>query len=208
MRLLMENAGETVNLVVEDEGEAVYLAQVECRQMMRAFARSGSRAPLLASAVGKVMLSTMSDKTLSRILHQRGMPRLTPKTITTPSALRAELERVRASGCAVDDEEHAVGLRCIAAPIFDETGEAIAAISASGPTARIVEERVASLGALVLETASAISSGWAARAGTPPPARMIRASGPDPTLEQDAFRSNQRFALIGSIVAMLPCSAA
>lgn len=158
MRLLMENAGETVNLAVEDEGEAVYLAQVECRQMMRAFARPGSRAPLHASAVGKAMLSTMSDKTLSRILHQRGMPRLTPKTITTPSALRAELERVRASGYAVDDEEHAVGLRCIAAPIFDETGEAIAAVSTSGPMARIVEERVASLGALVLETASAVSS--------------------------------------------------
>ena len=158
MRLLMENAGETVNLAVEDEGEAVYLAQVECRQMMRAFASPGSRAPLHASAVGKAMLSTMSDKTLSRILHQRGMPRLTPKTITTPSALRAELERVRASGYAVDDEEHAVGLRCIAAPIFDETGEAIAAISASGPMARIVEERVASLGALVLKTAGAISS--------------------------------------------------
>lgn len=158
MRLLMENAGETVNVAVEDEGEAVYLAQVECRQMMRAFARPGSRAPLHASAVGKAMLSTMSDKTLSHILHQRGMPRLTPKTITTPSTLRAELERVRASGYAVDDEEHAVGLRCIAAPIFDETGEAIAAISASGPMARIVEERVASLGALVLEAASAISS--------------------------------------------------
>jgi IclR family transcriptional regulator, acetate operon repressor len=165
MRLLMENAGETVNLAVEDEGEAVYLAQVECRQMMRAFARPGSRAPLHASAVGKAMLSTVSDKTLSRILHQRGMPRLTPKTITTPLALRAELERVRASGYAVDDEEHAVGLRCIAAPIFDETGEAIAAISASGPMARIVEERVASLGALVLETASAISSEMGRPAG-------------------------------------------
>jgi len=158
MRLLMEKAGETVNLAVEDEGEAVYLAQVECRQMMRAFARPGSRAPLHASAVGKAILSAVSDKTLSRVLHQRGMPRLTPKTITTPSALRAELEQVRASGYAVDDEEHAVGLRCIAAPIFDETGEAIAAISASGPMARIVEERVASLGALVLETANAISS--------------------------------------------------
>jgi len=162
MRLLMESTGETVNLAVEDDGEAVYLAQVECRQMMRAFARPGSRAPLHASAVGKAMLSTMSDKALSRILHQRGMPRLTPKTITTPTALRAELEQVRASGYAVDDEEHAVGLRCIAAPIFDETGEAIAAISASGPMARVLEERVAPLGELVLETARGISAAMGA----------------------------------------------
>jgi IclR family transcriptional regulator, acetate operon repressor len=85
------------------------------------------------------------------------MPRLTPKTITTPAALRSEIEQVQAAGYAVDDEEHAVGLRCIAAPIFDETGESVAAISASGPMARIVEERVAPLGALVRETAHAIS---------------------------------------------------
>jgi IclR family acetate operon transcriptional repressor len=165
MRFLMESSGETVNLAVEDDGEAVYLAQVECRQLMRAFACPGSRAPLHASAVGKAILLAMSDRSFSRILHQRGMPRLTPKTITTPSALRVEIERARAAGYAVDDEEHAVGLRCIAAPIFDETGEVVAAISASGPMARIVEERIAPLGALVLETARRISSEMGASPG-------------------------------------------
>ncbi len=157
MRHLMEDGGETVNLAVEDEGEAVYLSQVECRQMMRAFARPGSRVPLHCSAVGKAMLSAASDKRLSKILHQRGMPRLTVKTITSPSALRADLERVRACGYAIDDEEHAVGLRCLAAPIFDETGDVVAAVSASGPMARISDERVAQLGALVLEASRAIS---------------------------------------------------
>ena len=157
MRHLMEEGGETVNLAVQDDGMAVYLAQVECRQMMRAFARPGSRVPLHCSAVGKAMLSAVPDKTLSKILHQRGMPRLTVKTITTPSALRADLERTRNAGHAVDDEEHAIGLRCIAAPIFDETGDVVAALSASGPMARIVDERVAQLGALVLEAAQAIS---------------------------------------------------
>jgi IclR family acetate operon transcriptional repressor len=158
MRRLMEDSGETVNLAIEDEGEAVYLAQVECRQMMRAFARPGSRVPLHCSAVGKAILSAVSDKWLSKILHQRGMPRLTVKTITSPARLRAELERARVVGYAVDDEEHAVGLRCISAPIFDETGGVIAAVSASGPLARIVDERVAQLSALVLETARAISA--------------------------------------------------
>ena len=158
MRHLMEDSGETVNLAVEDEGEAVYLAQVECRQMMRVFARPGSRVPLHCSAVGKAILSAASDKTLSKILHQRGMPRLTVKTITSPSALRADLDRVRSAGYAIDDEEHAVGLRCIAAPIFDETGDCIGAASASGPTARIGEERIAQLGALVLKASQAISA--------------------------------------------------
>jgi IclR family acetate operon transcriptional repressor len=158
MRRLMEDSGETVNLAIEDEGEAVYLAQVECRQMMRAFARPGSRVPLHCSAVGKAILSAVSDKSLSKILHQRGMPRLTVKTITSPGLLRANLEHARVVGYAVDDEEHAVGLRCISAPIFDETGEVAAAVSASGPLARIVDERVAQLSALVLETAGAISA--------------------------------------------------
>jgi IclR family transcriptional regulator, acetate operon repressor len=158
MRNLMEESGETVNLGVMDEGQAVYLSQVECRQMMRVFARPGSRVPLHCSAVGKAILSATSDKTLSKILHQRGMPRLTVKTITSPAALRTDLEHVRATGFAVDDEEHAVGLRCIAAPIFDETGDVIAAVSASGPTARISEERILQLGRLVLEAAEEISS--------------------------------------------------
>ena len=158
MRHLMEECGETVNLAVEDQGQAVYLAQVECRQMMRAFARPGSRVPLHCSAVGKALLSARSDKTLARLLHQHGMPRLTVKTITTPTALRADLGRARESGYAIDDEEHAVGLRCIAAPIFDETGDAIGAVSASGPMARMVDERVAPVGALVLATARSISA--------------------------------------------------
>jgi len=158
MRHLMEDGGETVNLAVEDQGEAVFLAQVECRQVMRVFHRPGSRMPLHGSAVGKAILSAASDRTVSKLLHQRGMPRLTVKTIPSPSSLRADLERVRATGYAVDDEEHAVGLRCIAAPIFDETGDVVAAISASGPMARIGDERIAQLGGLVLEASRAISA--------------------------------------------------
>jgi IclR family acetate operon transcriptional repressor len=158
MRHLMEECSETVNLGVEDEGEAVYLAQVECRQLMRVFARPGSRVPMHCSAVGKAIMSAMRDKSLAKILHKRGMPVLTVKTITTPLFLRSNLDQIRVLGYAVDDEEHAVGLRCIGAPIFDETGDVIAAISASGPTARIPPERVAVLGGQVRDAARAISS--------------------------------------------------
>lgn len=158
MRRLMEDAGETVNLAVEDDGMAVYLAQVECRQMMRAFARPGSRVPLHCSAVGKAILSAVSDKALSKILHRRGMPRLTVKTIISPAALRADLARAREAGHVIDDEEHAVGLRCIGAPIFDETGDVIGAVSASGPLARIDDGRVGALAALVQQAARAISA--------------------------------------------------
>lgn len=157
MRLLMENCGETVNLAVEEQGEAVYLAQVECREVMRAFARPGSRVLMHCSAVGKAMLSTVSPKYLAAVLQRHGMPRLTVKTITAPATLRAELDRVRNARFATDDEENAIGLRCIAAPIFDETNDAIAAVSTSGPMARITDERMVELGAAVCATALAIS---------------------------------------------------
>ena len=163
MRQLMEESGETVNLAIEDEGQAVYLAQVECRQMMRAFARPGSRVPLHCSAVGKAILSGASAKSLGKILQRHGMIRLTPKTIISPITLRAELDRARAGGYAIDDEEHAVGLRCIAAPITDDTGDVVAAVSASGPMARIDDGRMTQLGALVLRTARAISAEMGAR---------------------------------------------
>ena len=157
MRALMEESGETVNLAIEDDGMAVYLTQVECRQMMRAFARAGSRVPLHCSAVGKTILMSCSDKALSRILHRHGMPRLTVKTIITPALLRAELDRTRAAGHALDDEEHAIGLRCLAAPIVNENGDVIAAVSASGPMARMTDERLASVAALVVGAARSIS---------------------------------------------------
>ncbi len=158
MRALMEDSEETVNLAVEDEFAAVYLAQVECRQMMRSFARPGGRVPLHCSSVGKALLSAIPDSLLSKILHRQGLPRVTVKTINTAAALREDLARSRARGYAVDDEEHAVGLRCIAAVIFDENAEAAAAISLSGPMARIPDERIPVLGALVRKKAAAITA--------------------------------------------------
>jgi IclR family acetate operon transcriptional repressor len=158
MRALMEESGETVNLAVEDEAEAIYLAQVECRQMMRAFARPGARVPLHCSSVGKAILSATPEAELSRILHRRGLPRVTIKTRNTTASVRADLQAARARGYAIDDEEHAVGLRCIAAPVFDEAAEPIAAISISGPMARIADERIPILGAMVRSRADLVTA--------------------------------------------------
>ena len=158
MRSLMEESGETVNLAVEDRAEAIYLAQVECRQMMRAFARPGARVPLHCSSVGKALLSVMPDGMLAKVLHRQGLPRVTLKTITTTTALRDDLARTRERGYAVDDEEHAVGLRCVAAVIFNENAEAVAALSLSGPMARILDERIAVLGDLVRRRADAVTA--------------------------------------------------
>jgi len=158
MRMLMEESEETVNLAVENEAEAIYLSQVECRQMMRAFARPGGRVPLHCSSVGKALMSAMPDAKLSKILHRHGLPRVTIKTLNTTVALRADLAASRERGYAIDDEEHAVGLRCIAAVIFNENADAVAAVSLSGPMARIPDERIPLLGQLVRSKADAITS--------------------------------------------------
>ena len=158
MRALMNESTETVNLAVQDEHEAVYLSQIECRQMMRALARPGARVPLYCSSVGKALLCAMPDADLAQALPRHGMRRLTAKTITTRSALRDDLALTRQRGFAIDDEEHAFGLRCVAGLVFDEIGEAMAAISISGPSARISDRRIADLGDLVRRKADEITA--------------------------------------------------
>ncbi|MGB0671077.1 MAG: IclR family transcriptional regulator domain-containing protein [Rhodospirillales bacterium] len=157
MRALMEESGETVNLAVEDQGEAVYMGQVECRQVMRAIAKPGGRVPLHCSGVGKALLAAMPADQVARILQRHGLMRLTDKSIDTPARLRDDLDQTRKAGYAFDDQEHAVGLRCVAAALYDEVGRPMAALSLSGPKARIPDERVPLLGALVIRTAAELT---------------------------------------------------
>ncbi|MDE9571678.1 IclR family transcriptional regulator domain-containing protein, partial [Xenorhabdus bovienii] len=89
------------------------------------------------------------------LLHKKGMHAYTQHTCTTAAALAKNLEQICKQGFSFDDEEHALGLRCIAACIYDEHHEAFAAISISGPVSRISDDRVTELGALVIRAAKA-----------------------------------------------------
>jgi IclR family acetate operon transcriptional repressor len=157
MRQLMREAEETVNLVVEDQGEAVYLAQVECEQLMRVFSRPGARVPMHSSGVGKALLAVMPPDRVGAIVRRRGMARITEKTIDSSDRLKDELSATLRRGYAIDDEEHALGLRCVAAAIRDSSGLPLAAISISGPVARMSADRVPKLGARVAQAAMEIS---------------------------------------------------
>lgn len=158
MQRAMERSGESVNLAVLDRGEAIYLSQIESRQMMRALAPPGGRAPLHASGVGKALLSALSDAEAARQMAHLAFATFTERTITGAEALAADIAAARTRGYAVDDEEHAVGLRCAAAPIFNEYAEPLAALSISGPKARIPDARLRELGALIRETAAEVTS--------------------------------------------------
>jgi len=150
---LMEQAGETANLAVIEDGEAVFVAQVQCRELMRMSAKLGTRGPLHASGVGKAMLAAMPDDAVAAAIVARGLRRYTAHTLTARDALVADLAATRGRGYAIDDQEHAQGLRCVAAAILDETGQPWAALSLAGPTSRLTPERVANLGRLVRDAA-------------------------------------------------------
>lgn len=158
MTALMEKSGETTNLAVVDQGECIYLAQVECRQMMRVQAKPGSRVPIHSSAVGKALMAAMPVEKAKKFIQMREFERATDKTVIDQRALCKEIEEVRQNGYARDDEEHCVGLRCVASAIYDEFGEPIAAVSLSGPRARVEDERFPVLGAMVRETAAEITA--------------------------------------------------
>ena len=157
MRLLMQNEGETVSLAVEDRAEIVYLSQVETQKMMRAIAGPGGRASMHCSGIGKMLLASKSDIQLEKTVEQLSFSRETTHTLTNKEDLHRELMKIRKQGYAVDDEEVAVGLRCIAAAVYDENATPLAGISLSGPTARISRERIEALGQSVRKIALEIT---------------------------------------------------
>jgi IclR family acetate operon transcriptional repressor len=157
MQALMEATGETVNLAVEEEGQAIYLGQVESHQTTPAFSRPGGRVGLHCSAVGKAMLSAMSEAQVMRIVGRHGLTRLTSSTIGRIGDLAEGLRQARERGFAVDDEEQATGIRCVAAVIFNEFMEPAAALSVSAPALRLRDGRIAEIGALVQRTANAVT---------------------------------------------------
>lgn len=158
MRELMTVTGETANMANADDGDVVFLSQVETHQEIRAFFRPGTRGPMHASGIGKALLAEMSREEVERILHAKGLQTFTPKTLSTPDALFDDLTTSQRRGWSVDDEERTVGMRCIAAPIFNAHGEAVAGLSISGPTVRMTDERLSEYGPLVKRAAAQVTA--------------------------------------------------
>jgi IclR family acetate operon transcriptional repressor len=157
MRRLMEQSGETANLGILDGTEAVFIDQVQCRETMRTIVKLGSRVPLHASGVGKAIFSALPNEQIDALLKVKGLPRITHNTITSPETMWSSIRVIRQRGWCFDDEEHLVGTRCVAAPIFDEHMEVLGAISLAGPSSRLPDERIKQLGSLVAHTAEELT---------------------------------------------------
>jgi DNA-binding IclR family transcriptional regulator len=153
---LRDRFGETVNLGVLDGGSIRYVDVRESRERFRLAERIGGSDPLHSTALGKAQLAFIPPDEVRGLMKEWGMERYTEHTITTISALKAELERVRATGYAVDREESMLGAFCVAAPILDSNQAPIAAISIAGPNTRFSEDNLAAVADALLSAVSEI----------------------------------------------------
>jgi len=158
LRKLRDRTRETANLAVVDDEAIMVLTRVESREIMRSLTKVGGRVAMVASGVGKAVLATYSDAEVGAIIRHHGMPRLTEKSIVRPGDLFKELAAIRRQGYAVDDEEACMGLRCIAAVVYNDCSEPLAAISVSGMTSRLTDDRLPSLGQAVREVAAELTT--------------------------------------------------
>ena len=156
---MVEDSNETSYVAIYKENHIVYLDVVETNLTVRVVSRVGSRLPAYCTASGKVHMAHMSEEELDGLLANMNFVQHTPTTIPNATALRKVLDQVREDGYAIDDEELDQGVRCIAAPIRDYTRRIVGAISISGPSMRISDERLkAELIPLALKASSDLST--------------------------------------------------
>ena len=157
LRKLRDLTRETANLAVVDDEFIIVLTRMESREIMRSLTQVGGRVAMVTSGVGKAVLATYSDEDVGAVIRHHGMPRLTEKSIVRPGDLFKELATIRKQGFAIDDEEACMGLRCIAAVVYNDCVEPLAAISVSGMTSRLTDDRLPEIGQIVREVAGELT---------------------------------------------------
>lgn len=135
MEDLYEVTHETVHLGVREGLEVLYVAKIGGHHQAVAPSRVGGRLPLHVTAIGKALLAHAPSNVLEYYLRQ-GLARRAPRSITSAAVFRQQIEDIAEQGVSYEFEESAVGLVCVAAPIFGTDGDVVAAISVAGPVTR------------------------------------------------------------------------
>ncbi|MGA2763077.1 MAG: IclR family transcriptional regulator C-terminal domain-containing protein [Spirochaetia bacterium] len=151
--------GETVHLATLDESRLVYIGKIESAKTLRVsmMSRVGRTAPTYCTALGKTFLAYLPPERVEVMLREVRMVRLTDKTITRRADLQRELASIREKGYALDDEEHEIGVRCVAAPVRDARGEVCAAVSVSVPAIRLPDKELPRFRGIIVQAAGEIS---------------------------------------------------
>jgi DNA-binding IclR family transcriptional regulator len=159
---LHDRFNETTHIGVLTGGEVVHIAVLASSHPVKMASAVGERTSAHISALGKALLSSLDTAGVKEVIGRRGMRRFTPSTIITLEGLLQELDDVRERGYAIDNEESAVGLRCVGCAIRDEGDRVVAAISVSAPSQRLSLGEAKKMAPTVREVAEAISRrlGW------------------------------------------------
>ena len=162
LRRLSDETQRTVNVAILDGTDVVYIERCRAarpgQQQIDLNLHVGARLPAYCTAMGKAILAFLSEERLEEVIERIDFVPRGPNTLTDPKAFREELVKVRASGIAINDEELAYGLRSIAAPIYSQSGDVLAALNlAIHRTIVSMEELVERFAPAVIQTANDIS---------------------------------------------------
>ena len=151
---------ETVNLAILDRNqkEVVYIAKIDSSEVLKTDIRIGTRLLAHCTALGKVLLTSLSKQQIERVFaKEKRFSSYTPSSISNLTELKECLREVKSQGFAVDDEEFKMGVRCLAVPIKNMHGKAIAAISIAGPATRFSLEKIEKLKSTIIKVSNQIS---------------------------------------------------
>lgn len=157
LRQLAERNHLTAHLAILDHGEAVYIEKADAPGFIKMDTWVGRRLPVHATSVGKALVAYLPEAEIKALIRERGLKKLTSRTITTHAEFLRELERIRAQGYAVDDEENNLGVRCLGAPVFNRFGKVEAAVGVSGTTSQIDKVSLPKIAHVVIQAAQKIS---------------------------------------------------
>ncbi len=149
---------ETVNLGILKNSEILFIDIVESNHNLNASFKIGTHLPSHLTSIGKAILSTWESGEIYNMFLNKPFVRHTPNSISSLQAFISQMEDYRKKGWALDDEEYAEGIRCVAAPIASHAGKVIAAVSFSGPVARMTMDKINNSVQNLMDTAAEIST--------------------------------------------------
>ncbi len=139
---LSQSIGETVSMAVLNGFQTIYVDRIRNQMIVGVVLGVGSSLPAHCTSLGKILLADLAENELNKLLESNPLNGFTPKTVSTPAKLTADLALARQNGYAIDDEELASGLRAVSAPIRDISGRVIAAVNVTGTIDRISFDRL------------------------------------------------------------------
>ena len=177
---LSRRTGEGTSLAMLRDGVVTIIAKREPEGPVRVVQEVGARRPIYCTAVGKALAAWLPEQELNGIIRRTVFKRLTPNTLTSPNAFHQELARIRATGFAIDNEEHIEGIRCIASPVRDHSGEVRASLCVLGPKNHLPQRRLPE----IRQALAAVAADLSARLGHGSTREIVADSKADRTMNE------------------------